>query len=75
MPDPLEHSNLGDTDDVKPGVVQPEPLEHSVLVAPRNEGDVSAASVDKFDPIEHSGVVEQTETISVSLPDFVDTDD
>ena len=53
VPDPLEHSGLGETDDVKPGVVPPELLEHSVLVAPRNEGGVSVASVDKLDPIEH----------------------
>ena len=27
VPDPLEHSGLGVTDGVKPGVVPPEPLE------------------------------------------------
>ena len=66
--DPLEHSGLSETDDVKPGVVLPELLEHSVLVAPRNEGDVSVVSVDKLDPIEHLGVVKWTETISAYLP-------
>ena len=66
--DPLEHSGLGETDDVRPGLVPPEPLEHSVLVAPRDEGDVSVAGVTKLDPIEHSGVVRRTEMISAYLP-------
>ena len=68
VPDLLEHSGLGETDDVKPGVVPPEPLEHSVLVAPQDEGDVSVAGVAKLDPIEHSGIVKRTETMSAYLP-------
>ena len=67
VPDPLEHSGMGVTDGVRPGVVPPEPLEHSVLVAPQDEGDVSVAGVAKLDPIEHSGVVRRTETMSVCL--------
>ena len=59
---------MGETGDVRPGLVPPEPLEHSVLLAPRDEGDVSVAGVTKSDPIKHSGVVRRTEMISVYLP-------
>ena len=66
--DPLEHSGLGETDDVKPGLVPPEPLEHSVLAASQDKGDVSVAGVAKLDPIEHSGIVKWTEMMSADLP-------
>ena len=66
--DPLEHSGLGETDDVRPGLVPPEPLEHSVLVTARVEGDVSVAGVTKLDPIEHSGAMRRMEMISAYLP-------
>ena len=36
--DPLGHSGLNMTDDVVPGLVPPEPLEHSVLVVPLEGG-------------------------------------
>ena len=54
MSNPLEHSGLHRTDDVGPGLVPLEPLEHSVLVAPRDESDVSVTDVAVFDPVEHS---------------------
>ena len=39
--DLLEHSGLNRTNDVGPGLVPLEPLEHSVLVTPREESEVS----------------------------------
>ena len=66
--EPLEHSGLGDIDDVRPALVPPELLEHSVLVAPQDEGDVSVAGVTRLDPIEHSGFVKRTETMFAYLP-------
>ena len=45
--DPLEHSGLDRTDDVVPGLVLPELLEHSVMVVPLEEGDVSVTDVTK----------------------------
>ena len=64
MSDPLEHSGLDRADDIVPGLVLPEPLEHSVLVIPLEKGDVSVTDVTVLDPIEHSGVDVRTETIS-----------
>ena len=43
--DPLEHSGLNRADDVGPKLVPLEPLEHSVLVASREESDVSVTDV------------------------------
>ena len=47
-------------------------LEHSVLDMALGsglmKGDVSVAGMAKLDPIEHSGVVKRTETISAYLP-------
>ena len=68
---PLEHSGLHITDDVGPGLVPLEPLEHSVLVAPREESDVSVTDVTDvvvLDPVEHSGVEMRVETMSACLP-------
>ena len=42
---PLEHSGLNRADDVGPKLVPLEPLEHSVLVAPWEESDVSVTDV------------------------------
>ena len=67
----LEHSGLHRTDDVGPGLVPLEPLEHSVLVAPREESDVSVTNVTDvaaLDPMEHSGVEMRVETMSSCLP-------
>ena len=66
--DPLEHSGLDRADDVAPGLVLSELLEHSVLVIPLEKGDVSVTDVTVLDPIEHSGVDVRTETISAYLP-------
>ena len=66
--DPLEHSGLDRADDVVPGLVLPEPLEHSVLVIPLKMGDVSVTDVTVLDPREHSGVDMRTEMISAYLP-------
>ena len=67
----LEHSGLHITDDVGAGLVLLEPLEHSVLVAPREESDVSVTDVTDvavLDPVEHSGVEMRVETMSACLP-------
>ena len=48
-----------------------EPLEHSVLVTPQEESDVSVADVTDvavLDPVEHSGVEMRVETMSACLP-------
>ena len=68
---PLEYSGLHRTDDVGPGLVSLEPLEHSVLVAPREDSDVSVTDVTGvavLDPVEHSGVEMRVETMSACLP-------
>ena len=67
----LEHSVLHKADDVGPGLVPLEPLEHSVLVAPREESDASVTDVTDvavLDPVEHSGVEMRVETMSACLP-------
>ena len=43
--DPLEYSGLNRADDVGPKLVSLEPLEHSVLVAPWEESDISVTDV------------------------------
>ena len=48
-----------------------EPLEHSVLMAPREESDVSVTDVTDvavLNPVEHSGVEMRVETMSACLP-------
>ena len=66
--DPLEHLGLNRADDVVPGLVLPEPLEHLVLVIPLEKGDVSVTDITVLDPFEHSGVGVRTETISAYFP-------
>ena len=71
---PLEHSGLHQTDDVGPGLVPQEPLEHSVLVAPREESDVSVTDVTDvavLDPVEHSGVEIVVGAVGSAAPRFL----
>ena len=67
---PLQHSGLHETDDVGPGLLTLEPLEHSVLVFLREESDVAVTDVTDvtvLDPVEYSGVEMRVETMSAYL--------